>query len=377
MKIAILAPHAGYMVGGLETAAKGLKEYLSGEHECEIFSLAESSWTTRVPGLKASSSSTLIRMFRLYYLNHLIPYTYIIKEHALSELSYSYHLLPMLRKFNPDILINFNFSIIALACKYYRYRFKIPFLNVGQAGCVYIEVKSAMTRPDVYVALTPAAKQYIEKRVPDVRVVVIPNGVDLNLFSAKGPRLPNDYFQSRSGNPNLQLTPPLILSTSRLVKEKRLDLLIKAVSRMEKGTLILVGNGRSKQKLVDLSDQILKNRTLFIDILNQEDLSMLYRSCDVFSLPSKNEAFGNVLIEAMASGLPAVATEEKGFRWIIGDEGGILVDVTNSAAYAQALNEAYERDFGEGPQRQAQRFSWQVVGREYQELIKSVLKGKR
>ncbi len=146
---------------------------------------------------------------------------------------------------------------------------------------------------------------------------------------------------------------------------------------MEKGTLILVGNGRSKQKLVDLSDQILKNRTLFIDILNQEDLSMLYRSCDVFSLPSKNEAFGNVLIEAMASGLPAVATEEEGFRWIIGDEGGILVDVTNSAAYAQALNEAYERDFGEGPQRQAQRFSWQVVGREYQELIKSVLKGKR
>lgn len=372
MRIAILAPHAGYIVGGLETAAKGVREYLSGEHECEIFSLAESSWTTRVPGIKASSSSTLVRKLRLNYLNHLTPYLYVIKDHAFSEFSYSYHLLPMLRQFNPDILINFNFSIIALFCKYYRYRFKVPFINVGQAGCVYIEAKSAKTKPDAYVALTPVAKQYIEKRAPGVRVVVIPNGVDLNLFSAEGPKLPRDYFLSQSGTPNLQLAPPFILSTSRLVKEKRLDLLIKAVSRLEKGTLILVGHGKAKQKLVDLGHQILKNRILFLETLNQEDLSILYRSCDVFSLPSKNEAFGNVLIEAMASGLPVVATEEEGFRWIVGDKGGILIDVTDSAAYAQALQEAYERDFGDGPQRQAQRFSWQVVGQKYDELIKTL-----
>lgn len=377
MRIAILAPHAGYMVGGLETAAKGLREGLSERHECTIFSLAESSWTKRIPGIKASSSSTLVRKLRLNSLNHLTPYIYIIKDHAFSEFSYSYRLLPMLRQFNPDILINFNFSIIALFCKYYRYRFKVPFINVGQAGCVYIEVKSAMTKPDAYVALTPVAKLYIEKRVPGIRVVVIPNGVNLNQFSAEGPKLPRDYFLSKSGNPNLQITPPFILSTSRFVKEKRLDLLIKAVSRLEKGTLMLVGYGKAKQKLVDLGDQILKNRILFLDTLSQEDLSKLYRSCDVFSLPSKNEAFGNVLIEAMGSGLPVVATEEQGFRWIVGDKGGILVDVTDSAAYAQALNEAYERDFGDGPQRQAQRFSWQLVGQKYDELIKSAVRGER
>jgi len=376
MRIAILAPHAGYMVGGLETAAKGLRKHLSEGHECEIFSLAESTWTKRVPGIQASSSSILVRKLRLNYLNHLTPNIYIIKDHAISEISYSYHLLPVLRQFNPDILINFNFSIIALFCKYYSYRFKVPFINVGQAGCVYIEAKSAKTKPDAYVALTPVAKRYIEERVPGVRVVVIPNGVDLNLFSAKGPKLPKDYFLSRSGNPNLQITPPFILSTSRLVKEKRLDLLIKAVSRMEKGTLILVGYGEAKQELLDLANKILKNRALFIDTLSQEDLSGLYRSCDVFSLPSKNEAFGNVLIEAMASGLPVVATEEEGFRWILGDRGGVLVDVTNAQAYAQALQEAYDQDFGDGPLRQAQRFSWQRVGQEYEELIKSLQKGR-
>jgi glycosyltransferase involved in cell wall biosynthesis len=91
-------------------------------------------------------------------------------------------------------------------------------------------------------------------------------------------------------------------------------------------------------------------------------------------LPSKNEAFGNVLIEAMASGLPVVATDDEGFRWIVEDRGGILVDVTDSHAYAQALQEAFERDFGDGPEKQAQKFSWQIVAQKYEELIESVLR---
>jgi len=377
MRVAILAPHAGYMVGGLETAAKGLREHLLDEHECEIFSLAETSWTTMVPGIRGSHSSRLVRKLRLNYLNHLIPYMYIIKDHAFSEFSYSYNLFHMLRRFNPDIMINFNFSIIALFCKYYRYRYKVPFINVGQAGCVYIEAKSAMARPDAYVALTPVAKQYIEKRVPSVYVVVIPNGVDLNLFSTKGPRLPIDNFISISGKAKLNLSSPFILSSSRLVKEKRLDLLIKAVNKLEKGTLVFVGHGEDKQRLFDLGQKLLPNRLIFLDTLSQEELSNLYRSCDIFSLPSKNEAFGNVLIEAMASGLPAVATNDEGFKWIVGDGGGILVDVTDAKAYAKALQKAYERDFGNGPEKQAQRFSWRVVAGKYNELIKSVLCAKK
>lgn len=373
MRIAILAAHAGYMVGGLETAAKGLRRELLGEHECEIFSLAETLWTTRVPGIKGSPYSTCVSKFKLNYLNHLIPYMYIIKDHAFSELSYSYHLFPVIRRFDPDIIINFNFSIIALFCKYYRYRFKVPFINVGQAGCVYLEAKGALTKPDAYIALTPVAKQYIEKRVPGVRVVVIPNGVDLNLFSARGPKLSMDYFISRSGNANLHSTPPFILSTSRFVNEKRLDLLIKATSQLEKGTLILVGYGKAKQKLFDLGNKILKDRIIFLETLSQEELAELYRSCDVFSLPSKNEAFGNVLIEAMASGLPVVATDEEGFKWIVSDKGGIFVDVTDTQAYARALQEAYEREFGDGPEKQAQKFSWQIVGQKYKKLIESVL----
>lgn len=374
MRIAILAPHAGHVAGGIETTAKGLRDHFLSEHECEVFSLTKTPWTTRIPGIKEPKSATLVTRLRLNYLNRLIPRMYIIKNFALSELSYSYNLFPILRRYSPDIVINLSVSIIALFCQYFRSKCKVPFINVGEAGCVYMEVKSAMTKPDAYVALTPVAKRYIEKRVANLRVEVIPNGVDIGLFSPNGAKLRTDYLLSKSRNPDLNLTRPFVLSTSRLVREKRLDLLIKAVSRLETGTLILVGDGAARKKLVDLGGRLLKNRIVFMGRMTQEEIAKLYRLCDVFSLPSHNEAFGNVLIEAMASGLPVVATDEEGFRWIVGDEGGILVEVADTKAYAQALSKAYASDFGTGPERQAQRFSWHLVGQQYKKLIESILK---
>lgn len=372
MRVAILAPHAGYIVGGVETTAKWLKKHLSGKHECEVFSLWETTWTRKIPGKKSTSSPSLVKKLRLHHLNHLIPYVYIIKNNAFSEFSYSFNLFPILKSFEPDIIINLNNSIIALFCKYFRRRCGVPFLHVAQAGGTYLELKSAFTMPDAFVALTPAAQEYIEKRVPHLQVVVIPNGVDINLFSPQGPKTSVSRLKELSENAGLKLDRPFILSTSRLVREKRLDLLIKAVSQLDKGTLILVGRGEARQRLINLGRKILKNRIILIDTLSQEELSKLYRSGDVFSLPSRNEAFGNVIIEAMASGLPVVATNDKGFEWMLGARGGILVDVTDTPAYARALKRAYEEDFGDGPEKQARNFSWQRVTRQYEELMESI-----
>lgn len=371
MRIAILAPHAGYIVGGVETATRALRKHLLGQHECDIFSLAETSWTTKVPGFKGPKSPWLIRKLRLNYLNHLLPYVYILKPYAFSEFFYCYHIYPILKKYKPDIILNFTYSILALFGKYFRHKTGVPFVNVGQSGCNHMEVKSARTKPDVYVALTPVAKNYIEQRVPGVRVEVIPNGVDLELFRSEGPRYTFDQHKAES-----DLTPPYFLSTSRLVGEKRLDLLIKAVSRLKQGTLILVGRGEAKKRLSKLGEELLKNRIVFIDTLSQQELATLYRACDVFSLPSKREAFGNVVVEAMASGLPGVVTDDEGFRWMVGKEGGILVDVTDTEAYAAALEEACERDFGDGPSRQARRFSWKIVTQDYIDLCTSILEDR-
>jgi glycosyltransferase involved in cell wall biosynthesis len=374
MRIAILSPHSGHIVGGVETAAKNLSKHLSKKHECRVFSLTKTSWTEKVPGIIGPHSPTLVSRFKLNYLNRFIPFIYLFRNHAFAEISFCLNLTSPLRSYDPDIIINLNFSILTLFCKYYRYRYKVPFIHAAQGGFTYGEIKSARLKPDAFIALTPLARDIVKAQAKNTNIAVIPNGVDIHLFSTKESKPPISDFIPSNADPDLQLEPPLILSTSRLVREKRLDLLVKAVSQMDCGTLILIGKGAEKKNLVQLGQTILKNRIIFLDTVSQEKLAKLYRACDVFSLPSRNEAFGNVLVEAMASGLPVVATNDKGFRWILGRRGGICVDVTDAQSYAQALKIAYDRDFGDGPVIEAQRFSWERVSSSYLELIIKVLK---
>ena len=94
----------------------------------------------------------------------------------------------------------------------------------------------------------------------------------------------------------------------------------------------------------------------------------VYRGADVFTLPSwEREAFGLVYLEAMASNLPVVAPDDESRREIIKD-AGILVGVTDVDLYAKALKEAAEKNFGDKPRRQAEKFSWDKISKEYIEV---------
>ena len=131
MRIAILAPHAGHIVGGIEMAAMWLRKYFLRKHECNVFSLSKTPWTTKVPGIKSPHSPLIVKKLRLFYLNHFIPSAYIIKSYAVSEISYCYNLYPILQRFKPDIIINLSCSIPALFCKYYRRKILISRYRSG------------------------------------------------------------------------------------------------------------------------------------------------------------------------------------------------------------------------------------------------------
>ena len=94
----------------------------------------------------------------------------------------------------------------------------------------------------------------------------------------------------------------------------------------------------------------------------------VYRSADVFTLPSADEPFGLAYIEAMACGLPVVATEDRMRRYIVGD-GGILCDVTDADIYSQAIAKALNIDWVNLPRQNSLRFSWSTIARQYRDLI--------
>ena len=80
------------------------------------------------------------------------------------------------------------------------------------------------------------------------------------------------------------------------------------------------------------------------------------------------EAFGIVYVEAMASGLPVVATDDENRREIIGD-AGLFVDPENIEEYAQTLGKALKTDFGEKPRQQAKKFSWDKIASQYEQIM--------
>jgi phosphatidylinositol alpha 1,6-mannosyltransferase len=101
----------------------------------------------------------------------------------------------------------------------------------------------------------------------------------------------------------------LILYVGRLAREKKLDRLAAAARRVRGVRVALVGDGPDRARLEQLFEGL---PVTFVGLLHGADLASAYASGDVFAFPSDTETFGNVVLEAMASGLPVVATSAGG-----------------------------------------------------------------
>jgi glycosyltransferase involved in cell wall biosynthesis len=172
-------------------------------------------------------------------------------------------------------------------------------------------------------------KEFLSSRygLPRERVTVVPNGVD------------TDFFQP---NPNGRGEgPPVLLSVARLVPDKDHDTLLKAfgpLSQRHPGAeLWLVGNGPRRRVLEQQVQNLgLTGRVKFLP--PEQDLRPLYHRADLFVLSSKAEALPNVILEAMAAGLPVVATRVGGVPEAVAPEAtGLLVAPGDDAGLAQAL----------------------------------------
>jgi glycosyltransferase involved in cell wall biosynthesis len=142
------------------------------------------------------------------------------------------------------------------------------------------------------------------------RLVVIPSGVE---FPARVTS--QGHHDARV---HLGVDGPIVLYVGRLDAEKGVDLLIDAWHLLQSpdATLLLVGDGPERQKLEQLATSGV-NRTPIRFEGPSTDVHRYYAAADVFVLPSRSEGLSNALLEAMASGLPVVATDVGGNRQVI------------------------------------------------------------
>jgi rhamnosyl/mannosyltransferase len=137
----------------------------------------------------------------------------------------------------------------------------------------------------------------------------------------------------------------LVFALGRLVPYKGFEYLLRAASTLGDDTVILVGgDGPLRAALEALVRELgVQDRVKLLGHLDDRDVALHMRACDVFCLPSvqKSEAFGIVQIEAMRAGRPVVSTRipGSGVDWVNQDgETGFTVPAGDAAALAQALN---------------------------------------
>ena len=153
----------------------------------------------------------------------------------------------------------------------------------------------------------------------------------------------------------------VILHVSRLVREKRLDTLTAALNRVTvPHRVVIVGDGPDQNFVEQELPQ-----AIFAGFLRDEALATAYASCDLFLFPSDSESFGNVTLEAMASGLPCVCADATGSSSLVAPgETGFLIPANDADGFARQLallaqDAALRRRMGEAARARALTYSWE------------------
>ena len=222
------------------------------------------------------------------------------------------------------------------------------------------------------IVVSKAAKNNIEPHFPGY-YRIIPNGVNVARFNPEVPIIPELV------SPN-----PKILFVGRLESRKGLQHLLAAFPFIKKeipnAGLMVVGTGPQAKKYQKLAEREFKGAVKFVGYVTPEDLPSYYRSCDVYCSPATGgEAFGIVLLEAMASGTPVVASNIEGYKGVIKDGyNGLLVNPFDPKALAYAIvrvlkDHALRKTLQEDGRSFAESYSWGNVAKQveqfYLELI--------
>lgn len=278
-----------------------------------------------------------------------------------------------------DIVFVMNGRLQAVKASWGRILGKYKLIIVGESGIGADDIFNvAVAKPDIFVGLTDYAITVSKEeglnwwlwlnrklRVAQswawgTKIIKIPNGVDLNKFTPYGKKILID------------LPRPLILSVGALNWYKHHEKTIKAFQKMSQGSLLILGDGPQKKSLENLIRSLGLQEQINILQVDYQEIPAYYRSADLFVLPSwEREAFGIVYIEAMASNLPVVAPDDPPRREIIG-KAGILVDVNDDETYGKAMREALQKDWGDLPRQQAEKFSWEKIADQYNQLFKEL-----
>jgi glycosyltransferase involved in cell wall biosynthesis len=207
------------------------------------------------------------------------------------------------------------------------------------------KIVSAATACEALICRSGDLRNRLETAgVPREKLHLIYNGIDPDVFC------PRDRMDSRRAL-SLDVEPPILLFVGNLLPIKNPLFLIRAHAKLNslrtgaglpKARLYLIGEGPLKDKMLRESTILgTSTEVKFLGRRNSREVAIWMNAADLFCLSSLNEGFPNVLLEAMACGLPVVSTDVGGIRERISSHSlGWLVPSGNLESYTAAIHEA-------------------------------------
>ena len=226
-------------------------------------------------------------------------------------------------------------------------------------------------RANNVVANSTGLREQAMKAAPDMKISVIENGVDAERFD------PGDIARA-SGEKTTR-----ILFVGRVSYEKGLQYLLPALSELDADwRFTIVGQGPYTEEIKVMSKSLgLESRIDWTGWVARDRLPDFYGDADIFVFPSTDEGMPNTVLEAMASGLPVIATQIPGVEDLIEDgRNGILVPPADTASLQHALVSVLDDEVKRTALGIAARnhvmsaFTWQKAAEKYLSLVKQAIR---
>jgi glycosyltransferase involved in cell wall biosynthesis len=233
---------------------------------------------------------------------------------------------------------------------------------------------------DRVLACSRAAGDHVAELlgVPSERLTVVPNAVDTDRFAAGGNRA------AARAAIGIADDRPVVALVGRIDPLKGQDDYVRAASRVRAAhpdaLLLLVGSTAKDEVAAPIRDLIaaegVQDVVRFTGYV--DDMPSLYAAIDVLAAPSRTEGFGLMLVEAMAAGVPVVASAVDAIPEVVGDGPALLVPANDPAALATAINRVLgDRDaaaaMAAAGRERARMFSWErsaaTLARVYDEVL--------
>lgn len=220
-----------------------------------------------------------------------------------------------------------------------RYTHYLPFPGTALKNlAAHLLIKRFANRCEAIITPTPSTEEYLRNLGVSALIETIPTGIAMEDYRCWTPEQVQELRGRHAAGED-----PLLISVSRMAKEKNLDFLIDGLAKVKEliptpFTCLLVGDGPEKARLEEKAAALgLSDTLVFTGNMPPQDVARCYLAADLFVFASTSETQGMVLVEAMAGGCPVVAVRASGVYDVVKDDYNGLLVAQSTASWSKAV----------------------------------------